>query len=59
MVKNPPSNAGNVGSIHGQRTKILNAAKPMCSGAHIPLPEKPKHCNKEPSCHSKDPEQAS
>ena len=26
MVKNPPSNAGNVGSISGQGTKIPHAA---------------------------------
>ena len=29
VVKNLPSNAGDVGSILGQRTRIPHAAKPM------------------------------
>ena len=43
MIKNPPSNTGDTGSIPGQGTKILHAAgqpslcatttEPMCTGA--------------------------
>ena len=46
MVKNPPSNAGDVGSILGRGTKIEHAmgqlsphattTEPVCSGAHAP-----------------------
>ena len=45
--KNPPSNAGDTGSIPGQGTKI-----PQSTGqkAHAPQLEKP-------TCHNKDPAQ--
>ena len=46
MVKNPPYDAGDVGSIPGWETKIPHAAgqlspratttEPTCSGAHAP-----------------------
>ena len=31
MVKNPPSNAGDLGSIHGQETKIPHAMGQLIS----------------------------
>ena len=50
MVKNPPSNAGDVGSIPGQRTRIPHAAgkprpcaattEPAGSRAHAPQLER-------------------
>ena len=50
MVKNPPSNAGDAGSIPGQGTKIPHAAgqqgqhttttEPAHSGAHAPQLER-------------------
>ena len=50
MVKSPPSNAGDAGSILGQGTKIPHAAgqlslhatttEPMRSGAHTPQLER-------------------
>ena len=56
MVKNPPSNAGDLGSIPGQGTETLRAmgqlsqqvatVEPRCSGApSIATREKPMNCN--------------
>ena len=39
LVKNPPSNAGDVGSNPGWGTKIPQATKPMHHN------EEPEHCN--------------
>ena len=57
MVKNPPSNAGETGSIPGRGTKISHAVgqlspraaatEPTCSGARTPQLEKRK-----PACHN-------
>ena len=55
-VKNPPSNAGDLGSIPGQGTETLRAmgqlsqqvatVEPRCSGApSIATREKPMNCN--------------
>ena len=67
MVKNPPSNAGDVGSISGQRTKIPRAAgqlnlratttELMCLNerAHGPLTMEPMHHDErreKPICHN-------
>ena len=43
VVKNPPSNAGDVGSIPGRRTKIPHAAEQLSPRASTR--EKPEHCN--------------
>ena len=66
VVKNPPSSAGDVGSIPGQGTKIPHAAgqlspriattEPMCSGARRPqLKRSPRATTEDPTCHNKDP----
>ena len=57
VVKNPPSHAGNVGSIPGERTKIPYATgqlspratttEPVPSGAQEPQREKPVPCKEE------------
>ena len=67
VVKNPPSNVGNVGSIPGQETKIphvvgqlsphTTTTELVCSGARPLQLEKPTRCNEEPSRHNEDPEQ--
>ena len=51
MVKTPPANAGDMGSIPGPgRSNMLKGTKPLyqqllspCSGAHAPQQEKPPH----------------
>ena len=58
MVKNPPSNAGDTGSIPGRGARIPHAAgqlsprttatEPTCSGARTTTREKPAHGNEEP-----------
>ena len=53
MVKNPPSNAGDSGSIPDGATEIpqaVGAPKPLqrnceCSSAHAPQLEKTAHCS--------------
>ena len=60
VVKNPPSNAGDTGSIPGQGTKISHAMgqlspcattrEPTHSGAHVPQLETPHTL--EPTCHN-------
>ena len=56
MVKNPPSGAGDSGSIPGRGTKI-----PYVTGQLSPCTvarEKPAHCNwQKPVCRKKDPAQ--
>ena len=59
MVRNPPSQAGDVGSIPGERTEIPYAAgqlspratttEPVTSGAQEPQREKPVCYNKDPA----------
>ena len=67
-VKNPPSNAGDAGSIPGQGTKIPHAAgqlsphatttEPMCSRAHVAqLERSPRATRKDPECRKEDPMQ--
>ena len=66
VVKNPPSNAGDAGSIPGQGTKIPHAAgqlgpraattEPAHSGACASqLKSSPRAVMKDPTCHNKDP----
>ena len=59
VVKNPPSNAGDVGSIPGWGTKIPHAAGQLSPCAATPEParsaatsEKPVRHNEEPACGS-------
>ena len=51
-VKNPPSNAGDAGSIPGQETKIphvVGQLKPLCVQqllrSQVPTRKKSTHCN--------------
>ena len=66
MVKDPPSDAGDVGSIPGQRTKMPHGegqlsqraatTEPTCSGAQEPQLERSLHATtKSPSTTTKDP----
>ena len=66
MVKNPPSNAGDAGSIPGRGTKIPHASgqlspctattEPMHSGAHTPQLERSlQGATKSPLTAKKDP----
>ena len=60
VVKNPPSNAGDTGSIPGWGTKIppAVAAKPLCLNYWDSRPQwekKPMHCDREHTHHSEDP----
>ena len=65
MVKNPPSNEGDVGSIPGRGSKIPHAAgqlslhdattEPMCSRAHVPQLVSPHAATKDPTCCNEDP----
>ena len=66
MVKNPPSNAGDKGSIPGQGTKFPHAAgqlgqratttEPTCPGARTPqLERSPRAATKDPACRNEDP----
>ena len=58
VVKNPPSSAGDVGLIPGERTKIpcatgqrsphATTTEPVPSGAQEPQRERPVCCNKDP-----------
>ena len=65
MVKNPPSNAGDTGSIPGHRTKIPHArgaTKPAQSGARMPQLEslsalEPTRRNEDHACSNWDPMQ--
>ena len=60
VVKNPPSNAGDVGSIPGRGTKIPHAmgqlsllaatTEPACSGAHVSQLESTCATTTEPAC---------
>ena len=64
MVKNPPSNAGDAGSIPGWGTRIPHATgqlrlrattrepAPACSGACVPQLESPHTATTQPACHS-------
>ena len=62
VVKNPPSNAGDVGSIPGRGTKIphavgqlsLNATttEAACSRARVRQLESPCATIKDPACHN-------
>ena len=44
MVKNPPSNAGDVGSISGRGTKIPHAVGQLSLRATTTEPERPGAC---------------
>jgi len=53
VVKNLPSNFGDMGLIPSQGAKIPHAAGQLClhtttREAHVPQLEKPLHCDKEP-----------
>ena len=48
MVKNPPSSAGDTGSIRGGGTNIPHAAEQLSPQATTR--ERPVHRNKDPSC---------
>ena len=58
MVKKPPCNTGDLGSIPGQETKIPHAseqlslqattAEPVCFGAGAPQPESPCAARQDP-----------
>ena len=50
VVKNPPSNAGDVGSIPGRGTKIPHATRQL--SPHATTREKPVHHNEYPACHN-------
>ena len=50
VVKNPPCNAGNVGSITGRETKIPHAAGQL--GPHTTTETTPQL--EKPTCHSED-----
>ena len=60
VVKNPPSNAGDVGLIPGWGTKIPSATgklspraattEPTCPGARTPQLESPHAATTEPTC---------
>ena len=52
----PPANAGRVGSIPGQGTKIPHA-KGQLSPPHVPQLEKPVYQNEETVHHNKEPAQ--
>ena len=66
-VESPPSNAGDVGSIPGQGTKVPHASGQLspCSRAHAPqlespraaTREKPVRLSEDPACHKEDPMQ--
>ena len=47
MVNNPPSNAGDMGSIPGWGTRIPHATGQLSSA--VTAREKPAYCNKEPA----------
>ena len=65
VVKNPPSNAGDVGLISGQGTKIPHAVgqlspraattKPALSRACVPRLESLPAATKDPTCRNEDP----
>ena len=63
MVKNPPSSAGDMGSIPGQRAKIPHAAGQLsphtvARETRTPQQEKPSHNKKKANMHcSEDPVQ--
>ena len=52
VVKNPPSNAGNLGSIPGPETKISHGQLSPCAATpeKALCLEKPIHCKEEPVC---------
>ena len=52
VVKNLPSNAGDVGLIPGQETKISHASGQL--SLHTTTRKKPVHHNKEPKCSNED-----
>ena len=52
MVKNPPSNAGDMGSIPGRGTKIPHATGQLSSCTLEPACR-----NEDPMCHKQDPMQ--
>ena len=57
MVKNPPSNAGDTGSIPGQGTKIPLAVGQLslCAAAREPMPQLLSLCSLESECHKESP----
>ena len=60
MVKKPPCNAGDTGSIPGQRTKIPHAMEQLSPGAATTEPschtlESPCNATEGPACHDCDP----
>ena len=69
VVKNPPSNAGDVGSIPGRGTKSPHApeqlsphatsTEPMCHNyrAHMPQLKRSLHATtrEKPACHDEEP----
>ena len=55
VVKNPPSNAGDAGSLPGRGTKIptgQGATKPVCSRACMPQLESQCATTREPTCYN-------
>ena len=50
VIKNPPSDARDVGSIPGRGTKIPHAAGQLSPRATTR--EKLAHCKEEPTCHN-------
>ena len=54
VVTNPPTNAGDTGSIPGRELDptYRGATKPTCSGAHVPQLESPRTATTEPACHN-------
>ena len=60
MVKTPPCNAGDLGSISGRETKIPQAAEQLTphattTEAHTPQLESPRaQHNKDPACCDED-----
>ena len=58
MVKNLPSNAGDVGSIPGWGTKIPQEEGQLSPHALEPMPQLERSLHdamKDPTCHNKDP----
>ena len=58
MVKNPPSNAGDVGLIPGQGTEIPHAAEPLSLRAttvelvRLERARVPQTSERKPACHN-------
>ena len=58
MIKNPPSNVGDMGSTPGPGTKIPCAKGQLSLQALEPRPhtrQKPLHFDEDSTCHNQDP----